>query len=99
MAVCGRCWVCGAKFACVTRESCGRCTDDKPTPVILAGDSELDVADSEDGVVLVPFVDAADQNWSNAVIGVRRLICGRCTELVERGVVGALVAAVRGVSD
>ena len=34
MAVCGCCWICGAKFECAELQSCGDCTEHKPLTVI-----------------------------------------------------------------
>ena len=36
MAVCGRCWICGCKFGCRARWSCGDCTEDQPAQVNIS---------------------------------------------------------------
>ncbi len=94
MAVCGRCWICAAKFDCAEKISCGDCTEHKPLVVVQVVVSGKTVwGYDRQTPELVAQLAATD-----GALG-RGMICGRCEDDINSGAVGSLVDALRSARN
>lgn len=90
MAVCGRCWICGSKFDCIEKQSCGDCTTHKPLVVVQVVSSGKDVWGYDQ-----PTPELVAQLAATDGARGRGLICGRCEDDINSGVLMNLIDALR----